>query len=107
MNKWLTVTKNEIGLDEYDHGVYRSENLVGCEMQKEEFDILWSLGLFNAINEACDLMIDEFEEETIKKEHFEICNAIIENTEGIPKDSVFVKMFNLAKEIGLSLELDF
>jgi hypothetical protein len=40
MTKWLTVTKNEIGLDEYDHGVYRSENLVGCEMQQEEFDIL-------------------------------------------------------------------
>ena len=71
MNKWLTVPKNEKGVEEYDYGINSSDNLFTFIIPPEEYSNLWVDGIFDKINENCELEIDDFESEIIPVEQIE------------------------------------
>lgn len=66
----ITVAKNPL-FDEWVGGVGRCSNEI-YELEIEDAEIFYKLYydrdcFFNAINEECNVYIDEYEEETIKK----------------------------------------
>lgn len=105
--RYLTIPRNQKGLEEYNQGIEYSENLYAFELPEDEFDILYSSGVFGAINEECGLLIDDYESESIARKDFSKCISIIENVSGLPEQSVFREALKLASEEGIMFAMDF
>lgn len=105
--RYLTIPRNQKGLEEYNQGIEYSENLYVFELPEDEFDILYSSGVFGAINEECGLLIDDYESESIARKDFSKCISIIENVSGLPEPSVFREALKLASEEGIMFAMDF
>ena len=63
MEKWIFVPKNKEGIDNCRIMEFESEDVESYDIKDEEFDLLFSAGVFDAINEKCGLCIDDYEEE--------------------------------------------
>ena len=100
-NKWLTIPKNEVGMEEYENGIEGSENIISFTIPENEFNALWDV--FDSINEKYDLLIDDFESEIIPAE---IINDVIElvSKEKFP---TFYEALILAEKYNSFLALDF
>jgi hypothetical protein len=105
--RYLSILKNQKGLEEYNCGAEQSENMYVFELPEAEFDVLYTLGVFDAINKECGLLIDDYESETITKKDFDKCMSIINHIPNFPRTGIFYKAFQLAKEKGISVEMDF
>jgi hypothetical protein len=101
--RWLSVPINEKGIEEYDYGVEDTSNIKTFMLSEREFDVLYHQGIFDSINEECELFIDDYESEVISKENFETCDKIIGNA-NVP---VFSEALELAKKYDTLLGLDF
>ena len=105
--RYLTIPRNQKGLDEYNQGIEHSENLYTFELPEKEFDILYSSGIFEAINRECGLLIDDYESESIARKDFAKCISIFDSTSALPEPSIFRKALILALEEGIIFALDF
>lgn len=101
--RWLSVPINDQGIEEYDYGVEDTPNIKTFMISEQEFDILYHQGIFDSINEECDLLIGDYESEIISVDHFEVCKKTIGNT-NVP---VFSEALELAIKYGTLLGLDF
>ncbi len=105
----MSIPKNEIGLDEYDHGVDSSENLIAIVFPEEEVYALFSDGIFDKINDllfenekASYLGIDDYESEWIPQELLNDCIEMVHKN----KYPVFYKALQLASEYKMPLWID-
>lgn len=71
--RYISVPKNKKVMEAYDLGEERPEEMVQWKLQEREFNILYNKGIFYQLNEACDVIIDDFEFEVIDFE--ELNNA--------------------------------
>ncbi|GAA0684792.1 hypothetical protein [Clostridium cadaveris] len=102
-NRYLSVPLNKKGIEELNYGVEKSDNIKVINLSDSEFQELYqSGGVFDRINEECNLMIDDFESETIPNEKLDYCLSIIQN-----KHIKLIEALNLAKEYNTFLDLDF
>lgn len=102
-DRFITVPKNQKGIEEYNVGVESSNNLHSVMLPEKEFRFL--LPAFSAINNALGLLIDDFESEVINNEHLEKCKEIIE---GLKIDSpVFGNALEEAIKYKTIIALDF
>ena len=102
-HRYLTVPYNEKGVQEYNHGIEKSENLYTVALPEEEFAAL--VTPFRLINKECDLMIDDYESTTIAAEHLKKCQSIIANAQ--ENTPVFTKALETAIQYNTMLALDF
>lgn len=103
--RFLTVIKNDMGLSEYDSGIEHSKNMVIYELPNAEFEKLYETGVFDAINQECGLLIDDYESEMISKSHLEQCINILEYQK--LKFPVFISALKEVQRKGVALALDF
>jgi len=102
-SRYLSVPLNEKGIEELEYGVEQSDNIKVIYLSDSEFEELYqSGGVFDRINEECDLMIDDFESETISNDKLGYCLSIVEN-----KHIKLMEALNLAKEYNTFVDLDF
>lgn len=103
MDKWLTVPKNEKGIEEYDYGVDSSDNMFSVIIPPEEYHNLLVDGIFDAINENCETGIDDYESEIIPLEQIENAISCVSNT----SYPTFYNALQKAKEYQSFLATDF
>lgn len=104
--RYLTVIKNERGLEEYNYGVEESKNLQVYELLENEFEELCRINVFRKINNECNLMIDDFESELLNIEDLrKIEKYLINDISKVSK--VFCAACLAALEIGVALGIDF
>ena len=63
--KYIIVPKNDVGMQELKNGYTESENLEEYKLTVEEFIELDRNNVFEIINNHCNKLIDEGEEETV------------------------------------------
>lgn len=99
----LCVPYNDQGkIDlEYDNN---TENNIYINFPKKEYEYMMiNTHIFDKINNECDLLIDDYEEDIIQYKDFEIVSRILENhVENIP---IFMYAFNIAKKYRTYLEV--
>lgn len=101
--RYMSVPLNKKGIEELEYGVEESNNIKVIHLSNSEFEELYQDGgVFDRINEKCDLMIDDFESETIPNDKLEYCLSIVEN-----KYIRLMEALNLAKEHNTFVDLDF
>lgn len=66
--KIIQVPKNEKAMKDYDYGMENPEEIEEVVFSEEESKILDDIGIFHIINEKCDIIIDEYEEEWLELE---------------------------------------
>lgn len=63
--KQIVVPKDERAREALDTGAAQPADLIEVTLRDAEFQLLWSAGVFAAINEAADASIDDYEDEAI------------------------------------------
>ena len=64
-DRYIRVPRDYKAMEDYDYGVQKPEQLIEWILNEEEYYRLDKLGVFNAINNDCDIIIDDFEEEVL------------------------------------------
>lgn len=105
-DKVITVFKNKDSLIDYDHGYEESANYITIFMSDAEYRENERKLIFDAINESCDLLIDNYESEVISGKDVDLCLHLCK-IHAIQEDSAFLKALTQAKEYGFGLALDF
>ena len=75
--RFLTVPVNKKGIEEYDYGIEHTSNLLESSINEDEFNLLSSSGIFSYINSECNLMIDDYESETITASDLQRCMNVL------------------------------
>lgn len=102
--RYISVPKNQIGIDEYNHcEIEKSENLEMFELPDDEFDILFNNGVFEYLNEKHHLLIDDYESEKLDVSVMDDCMEQIKNLD-VP---IFRKAVEMVVEHKTLLGLDF
>ena len=101
-NRYLTVPKNDRGIEEYNSGSEHTENLMERVLEEVEFDTLCHERVFKQINDRCGLMIDDYESEIISSDNISKCIDIISAVPGS-----FYEMAKAAMQHNTMLCLDF
>ncbi len=108
MNRYwiITVFKNAQGAIDYDKGYEESENYIEFLMEEEEFSDHIDKQIFDAINEECNLLIDNYESEIIPADCISTC-ILLCNTLRVKENTMFYKALIEAEKRGFGLALDF
>ncbi len=64
--KYLIVPANQIAMERLDYDSCVDGDLREICLSEQEFKELWGLGILDTFNEKLNIMIDDFEDETIK-----------------------------------------
>lgn len=99
----LCAPLNEQGIVDLDNDT-PSENVLYISFPKNEYEYMMNqTNLFDEINIKCNLLIDDYEEDTIQTEHISIVEEIIKSHQSrIP---TFIKVLKIAKECETYLEV--
>jgi len=90
--RFLTVPINEKGIEEYDHGIKNTENMIETILPEKEYVELEDSGIFEFINEKCDLLIDDYESEIIGADDLRKCINQIELHKSVFLDAAYQAM---------------
>ncbi len=71
MFRCVFVPKNEAGILDCETMEFESNNVDFFDIEDGEFTELSMAGVFDAINEKCDLAIEDYEEEIIENKNIE------------------------------------
>lgn len=75
--RYITVPLDKEAMDLYDMGEEVIENSLQWLLAEEEFDTLNNADVFKQINNICDVIIDDYESETIQGNNLEKAYKII------------------------------
>lgn len=105
MKKYITIIFNEEGYNEYNYWKEIRNNCKEIEIPRHEVTYLFEKGVFDKINEKCDLFIDDAESEIIYHEKINECIKLLApHKEIIP---VIYEAFMEIKDNGYAIALDF
>lgn len=76
--RYISVPKNKKAMEAYDLGEERSEEMVEWKLKESEFNMLYNNGVFQQLNEACDVIIDDFESEVIDVDGLSNAEVVIQ-----------------------------
>lgn len=66
--RFIRVPKNEMAMKDYDYGILKKEQMDEMILTEEQYENLDKIGIFDKINEKCDIIIDDYEEEVLELE---------------------------------------
>lgn len=97
-SKTMTVPKDKEATKALERDEATPEQLIELEFIESEFNELWKVGFFDALNEMTGAMIDDFESaEIIKKEDLE--EVLTSNVFDIPvSNDILVRIKHLFQE---------
>lgn len=64
--KFIRVPINKKAQKTYELGILREDELETMVLSNDQFLELFKMGVFEKINEKCDIIIDEFEDEILE-----------------------------------------
>ena len=102
----ISVPKNKKGEEDCDYGYFDSEDIIDFDVSDEEFWALKMNGSIDEINIDCDLLIQDYETETIPVEKIARCMAIIRE-HGEFVNGAFMSAFKHALNYGTFAQLEF
>ena len=99
----LCVPFNDQGITDLDYD-RETENNKYIPFPYEEYEyMMFKTDLFDVINMKCNLLIDDYEDETIQKDNFEAVRKIVKGHENfIP---AFMCALNIAEKYNTFLEV--
>lgn len=101
--RYISVPLNEQGIEDYNYGKEESSNIKVFDLKEVEYNEIYKSGVFNEINNSCDLLIDDYESEEIKGNNLEIALNISKKN----KCDILIKALELAIEKNTLVGLDF
>lgn len=78
-DRHVIVPKDSKAMNDYDFDMHTPEQIYLWKMTDNEFKNLWKMGIFHKINNACNVLIDDYEEEVIPFEKLQQAKEIIEH----------------------------
>lgn len=97
--KYIRVPKNKKAMEDYDYGIQKEEQMEEMVLSEEQYSKLDEIGVFDIINEKCDIIIDEYEEEVLELDKIPIALEVVTQLTNDNKDEELVRlkeMLNLA-----------
>lgn len=76
-DRYIRVPKDNKAMEDYDYGVQKPKQMIEWILNDEEYTILSTLKIFDELNNQCDIIIDDFEEEIISFDKLDIANNTI------------------------------
>ena len=64
--RFIRVPKNKKAMEDYDYGIQKQEQMEELILSEEQYKILDDIGIFEKINEKCDIIIDDCEEAVLE-----------------------------------------
>lgn len=95
----IRVPKDQKAMEDYDYGVQKQDQMEEMVLSEEQHKILYDTGVFDLINDRCDIIIDDHEEERLELDKIpiaiEIVNQLINSN---PNEQLikFKKMLDMA-----------
>ena len=85
--RYIRVPKDIKAMEDYEYGVQKDEQMEELILSESQYSVFYSLKVFHLINEECDVIIDDYEEEVLSLEKIplalKIVNKIIQNYDDI------------------------
>lgn len=75
--RFIRVPKDEKAMEDYDYGIQNKEQIEEMVLSEEQYKILNDIGIFDKINEKCDIIIDDYEEEVLELDKIPIALDVI------------------------------
>lgn len=75
--KYIRVPKNKKAMEDYDYGIQKEEQMEEMILLEEQYSKLNEIGVFDIINEKCDIIIDEYEEEVLELDKIPIALEVV------------------------------
>lgn len=75
--KYIRVPKNKKAMKDYDYGIQKEEQMEEMVLSEEQYSKLDEIGVFDIINEKCDIIIDEYEEEVLGLDKIPIALEVV------------------------------
>ncbi len=97
--KYIRVPKNKEAMKDYDYGIQKEEQMEEMVLSEEQYRKLDEIGVFDIINEKCDIIIDEHEDEVLELDKVPIALEVVTQLNNDNKDEDLVRlkeMLNLA-----------
>lgn len=83
--RFIRVPKDDKAMEDYDYGVQKKEQMEEMILSEAQYKALDDTGVFDRINEKCDIIIDDYEEEVLKLDKIplalEIVNQLINSND--------------------------
>ncbi len=76
-DKYIRVPKDKKAMEDYDFGIQKEEQMEEMILSEEQYDKLSEVGVFDIINEKCDIIIDEYEEEVLELSKIPIALEVV------------------------------
>ena len=108
--KYIRVPKNKHAMQDYDYGIQKEEQMEEMVLSEKQYSKLDDIGFFDIINEKCDIIIDEYEEEVLELDKIPIALEIVTQLINDNKNEELVRlkeMLNLAITCKTIVEFDF
>lgn len=75
--RFIRIPKNEKAMRDYDFGVQKKEQMEEMILSDEQYRNLCSTEVFDKINEKCDIIIDDYEDEILELDKIPIALEVI------------------------------
>ncbi len=97
--RYIRVPKDKKAMEDYDYGVQKEEQMEEMILSEEQHRVLNGFGVFDRINDACDIIIDEWEEEVLELDKIPLALEVVTGLCKIYENKELIRlkeMLNLA-----------
>lgn len=106
----IRVPKNTAAAEQYNYGIIDEREMVTLSINNAQFDHLLKLGVIDELNDACDALIDDYEEEVIGLEQIPTALSVIASLIQDNPDKLLYqlqRLFMIAQKSGTLVGFDF
>lgn len=75
--KYIRVPKDKKAMEDYDYGIQKAEQMEEMVLSEKQYNKLDEVGVFDSINQKCDIIIDEYEEEVLELDKIPIALEVV------------------------------
>lgn len=101
-NKRLTIPKNKNGEKDIEYGKYETNDVISIVFLDDEVNHMFHDGVFDKINQMCNIGIDDYESEEIPHDKIKVAMSIVDES----KYPLFYQGLKYAEEYGEFLSID-
>lgn len=111
--RFIVVPLTDSAVEKLNYGVdYDNVEKLDFDVWRvsdEEFTEMWKVGIFQMLNEACNTIIDDYENERIELSNIDTALKVVNENNSINCNPVtrLKRMFEIAKIKGTFVEIDF
>ena len=106
----IRIPKNAAAAEQYDNGVINERDMISFSLDDTQFNHLLQLEVFDKINDACDTLIDDYEEEVVELEKIPTALSVISSLIKDNPDELLYqlqRLFVTAQKNGTLVGFDF